>query len=92
MITKIVNFFRKSKIDRLVDRNTKLSIKKQNLQQNKNIKDTNLGNKITKLQNKRTILNQIAKNQIIAIDNEISKNEQLIKVEIDYNNTLDIKK
>ena len=92
MITKIVNFFRKSKIDRLVDRNTKLSIKKQNLQQNKNIKDTNLGNKITKLQNKRAILNQIAKNQIIAIDNEISKNEQLIKVEIDYNNTLDIKK
>lgn len=89
---KLLDLIFKSKVDRLVAENTRLSMKKQKLEENTKQKKTMMSNRKDILSNRMETLEQIKNNEVANIKRKIEKNEKLIELEIDYTESLKVKK
>lgn len=89
---RLLDLIFKGKVDRLVAENTRLSMKKQKLEEKTKQKCTSIENKIETLDSRKETLEQIKNNEVANIKRKMAKNEKLIELEIDYNNSLKVKK
>lgn len=89
---RLLDLIFKSKVDRLVAENTRLSMKKQKIEEKTKQKKAMMSNKKDILSNRMETLEQIKNNEVANIKRKIEKNEGLIELEIDYNNSLKVKK
>jgi 23S rRNA pseudoU1915 N3-methylase RlmH len=89
---RLLDLIFKSKVDRLVAENTRLSMKRQRIEEKTKTKCTSIENKIDSLDSRKDTLTQIKDNEVSNIKRKIQKNEKLIELEIDYNNSLKVKK
>lgn len=89
---RILDLIFKSKVDRLVAENTRLSMKKQKLEEKTKQKKAMMSNRKDILSNRMETLEQIKNNEVANIKRKIEKNEKLIELEIDYTESLKVKK
>lgn len=89
---RILDLIFKSKVDRLVAENTSLSMKKQKLEEKTKQKKAMMSNRKDILSNRMETLEQIKNNEVANIKRKIEKNEKLIELEIDYTESLKVKK
>lgn len=89
---RLLDFIFKSKVDRLVAENTRLSMKKQKLEEKTKQKKAMMSNRKDILSNRMETLEQIKNNEVANIKRKIEKNEKLIELEIDYTESLKVKK
>lgn len=89
---RLLDLIFKSKVDRLVNENTKLAMKRQKIEERTKQKCTSIENKIDSLDSRKETLTQVKDNEVANIKRKMAKNEKLIELEIDYNNSLKVKK
>lgn len=77
-----------NKIDKLVKRQSELLIKKQNIQDKMKETNSNIENKIQRLENKAFVIKQTADSKIAEIDRQYAKNLKQIQLEKDYYNSI----
>lgn len=89
---RILDLIYKSKVDRLVAENTRLAMKKQKIEDKTKQKSATIDAKIDSLSSRKDTLESIKDNEVSNIKRKMTKNEKLIELEIDYNNSLKVKK
>lgn len=89
---RILDLIFKSKVDRLVNENTRLAMKKQKIEDEAKQRCTAIDTKIDSLSSRKDTLENIRDNEVANIKRKMAKNEKLIELEIDYNNSLKVKK
>lgn len=77
-----------NKIDKLVKQQSELLIKKQNIQDKMKETNSNIENKIQRLENKAFVIKQTADSKIAEIDRQYKKNLKQIQLEKDYYNSI----
>ena len=77
-----------NKIDKLVKQQSELLIKKQNIQDKMKETNSNIENKIQRLENKAFVIKQTADSKIAEIDRQYAKNLKQIQLEKDYYNSI----
>ena len=77
-----------NKIDKLVKQQSELLIKKQNIQDKMKETNSNIENKIQRLENKACVIKQTADSKIAEIDRQYAKNLKQIQLEKDYYNSI----
>lgn len=77
-----------NKIDKLVKQQSELLIKKQNIQDKMKETNSNIENKIQRLENKAFVIKQTADSKIAEIDRQYAKNLKQIRLEKDYYNSI----
>lgn len=85
-----MNLF-KSKVDCLVAENESLKIERQNVLDRQNERNSAIETKLKKLENKAFQNKSEADAAIAEIERKIDKNNQLIKIEIEYANSIGAK-
>lgn len=78
----------KNKIEKLAKQQTQLELKKQKIEDRKTVKIKTIENKIRKLKNKTTIINQNNDDKVYEINRIMYKNEKQIKLEKEYYNSI----
>lgn len=78
----------KNKIDRLVDAQARLIVKKQKIEDRKNETNSRIETEIKALENKAFRNKQIADGKLAELDREIAKNKEQISLEARYYNKL----
>ena len=76
-----------NKIDKLVNQQSELLIKKQNIQDKMKETNSNIENKIQRLENKAFVIKQTADSKIAEIDRQYAKNLKQIQLEKEYYNS-----
>lgn len=89
---RLLDLIFKSKVDRLVAENTRLAMRKQKIEDRATQKSTSIDAKIDSLSSRKDTLESIKDNEVSNIKRKMTKNEKLIELEIDYNNSLKVKK
>ena len=77
-----------NKIAKLVKQQSELLIKKQNIQDKMKETNSNIENKIQRLENKAFVIKQTADSKIAEIDRQYAKNLKQIQLEKDYYNSI----
>ena len=77
-----------NKIDRLVKKQGKLAVKKQQVDDKRKARNSVIENKMQVLQNKAFIIKQNADNTIAELERQMKKNVEQIKLEKDYYNSI----
>ena len=82
---RLLDLIFKSKVDRLVAENTRLSMNKQKLEEKTKQKCTSIENKIETLDSRKETLEQIKNNEVANIKRKMAKNEKLIERSTTHN-------
>lgn len=83
--------FKKNNIDNYVKKQGRLEYAKTKVRDNQNEKNSNLENKMQKLQNLALRNKEKADNKIADIERQMEKNSKLINIEIDYAKSIGLK-
>lgn len=83
--------FKKNNIDNLVKKQGQLEFIKTKIRDNQNERNSNIENKMQKLQNVAMRNKEKADNKIADIERQIEKNSKLINIEVDYTKSIGLK-
>jgi hypothetical protein len=82
----------KNKIDRLIKKQEKMIVAKQNVKENVNYKNQILGNKRDKIENQILVNRKRADDKIEELERKIAKNIKLVEAEKEYHNNIESKR